>query len=138
MIGAYVVLRRMIPRAIVAAMLACFIAAGAAALLLSGLPAGTDAAWQAEIRTVVLVGTAVVIAGIGRHWRRTELYWVVPGAMVIALYRLVAEDFLVGRPETLSLSLLSYGGALLLLSRIMPRYLWNDRFRSESKEPGTT
>jgi hypothetical protein len=121
-IGAYVFLRRIVPRAIVATMLAWVIAAWAASLLLSGLPGSTDVAWRAEIRTVLLIVTAVAIAVIGRHWQRAELYWLVPGAMVIALYRLLAEDFRVGRPETLSLSLLFYGGALLLLSGFMRRW----------------
>jgi hypothetical protein len=121
-IGGYVVLRPDIPRAIVATMLAWVIVAGAVSLVLSGLPRSADAVWRDEIRTVSLVVTAIVIAGIGRHWRRTELYWLVPGAMIVALYRLLAEDLPVGRPETLAVSLLSYGGALVLLSGFMRRW----------------
>lgn len=121
-IGAYVFLRHVVPRAIVATMLAWVIAAWVTSLLLSALPGSADVAWRAEIRTVLLIVTAVAIAAIGRHWQRAELYWLVPGAMVIALYRLLAEDLRVGRPETLSVSLLSYGGALLLLSGFMRRW----------------
>jgi hypothetical protein len=122
MVAAYIVVRRIVPRAIVAAMLLWVIAAWAASLLLSAFAGGIDAAWRAEIRTVSLVATAVMIAAVGRHWQRAELYWLVPGAMVIALYRLVMEDLPLGRPETLFLSLLSYGGALLLVSGFMRRW----------------
>jgi len=94
-------------------------AAWLASVLLSALPASIDAAWRAEIRTILLIATAIVVAAAGRHWDRAELYWLAPGAMVIALYRFIAEDFPHGRPETLFLSLLFYGGALLLLSRFM-------------------
>ena len=118
MIGSYVCLRG-IPRTIAATMLAWVIAAWVASLLLSGLPAGADAAWRAEIRTMLLIAAAVVVAAVGRRWDRPELYWLAPGAMVIALYRLIAEDLPSGRSETFFLSLLFYGGALLLLSRFM-------------------
>lgn len=118
MIAAYVLLRG-IPRSIVATMVAWVTAAWAASILLSELPASADAAWRAAVRTVLLLVAAVLVAVIGRRWQRPELYWLVPGAMVIALYRLVAADLRVGRPETLFLSLTFYGGALLALSRLM-------------------
>jgi hypothetical protein len=118
LIAVYVLLRG-IPRAIAAIMLIWVIVACAASALLSGLGASADPAWRAAARTTLLIAGAVVVAAIGRRWRRVELYWLAPGAMVIALYRLLAEDFRLGRPETLFFSLLFYGGALLMLSRLM-------------------
>ena len=118
MIACYVLLRGIL-RTLAATMLAWVTAAWLASLLLSALPVTMDAAWHAEIRTILLIATAIVVAAAGRHWDRAELYWLAPGAMVIALYRFIAEDFPHGRPETLFLSLLFYGGALLLLSRFM-------------------
>ncbi len=92
MIASYIRLRG-IPRNIAATMLAWVLAAWVASLLLNAAPAGADAAWRAEIRTILLIATAVVAAAVGRRWERPELYWLAPGAMVIALYRLIAEDF---------------------------------------------
>ena len=119
MIAVAVTVRSIVPRTIIAAMLAWVIAAVTAGVLVSELPGAGDNEWRADVRTIVLIVTAVVIAAISRHWQLPELYWLSPGAMVIALYRLIANDFPAGRPETLIFPLLAYGGALLLLPRLM-------------------
>lgn len=115
---AYVRLRG-VPRALAATMFTWIAAAWLASLLIGALPAGADAAWRAAIRTSLIVAAAVVVAMVARYQHIRELYWLVPGAMVIALCRLIFDDVPVGRPETLFISLLFYGGALLVLSKLM-------------------
>ena len=109
-----------LPKALAATMFGWTSAAWLASILFGMLPAGAaDGAWSATIRTSLIVCGAVVIALVTRYRHVRELYWLVPGAMAIALGRLVVNDMPVGRPETLFIALLFYGGALLVLSKLL-------------------
>ncbi len=103
-----------------------WILAGAAArvLILSWLmlaertrgpvPAGT-------IGTVVLATFAVALAWAGARWPLRELVWLAYGFMGLGAWNLAARDFVNERDLTLIISLLFYGGALILLPRMLHR-----------------
>jgi hypothetical protein len=67
------------------------------------------------LRTFLLCAVATGITWAGSRWDRGELLWLQYPVMVFAAAKLLLEDFPNGRPAALALSLLSYGGALILL-----------------------
>ena len=89
-----------------------------ALLRLWAIPFGAAPAPSGTIRTAVLTIAAVLGAWAGARWRRPELIWLIYPLMILAAYKLVAQDL--GRDSTLTLfvSLLFYGGALMLLPRM--------------------
>ena len=97
-----------------------WLAAGAAtrALVLaypgSGVPADT-------FGTVVLTLVSVALAWSGRRWEKGELVWLVYGFMGLAAWKLAVRDFQYEHNLTLVVSLLFYGGTLILLPRILQR-----------------
>jgi hypothetical protein len=62
-----------------------------------------------------------VLALAYRRLRGPELRWLVPPALVVGGLKLLAEDVPRGRPATLFLSLAAYGGALVLVPRLLRR-----------------
>jgi hypothetical protein len=76
-----------------------------------------DAAVLATLRTAVLASIAVGLSWVGPRWNRQELIWLANLTVALGAAKLFFEDFWVGRPATLFLSLAFYGGALILTSR---------------------
>jgi hypothetical protein len=100
--------------------------AGIAAAVLTALcgkPAGSaqNAAFCPTLRTGVLTALSVAIAWGGRRWQRFELVWLVYPFMVLAAYRLIVRDLRQSETIALFASLLLYGGALVLLPRILQK-----------------
>lgn len=109
-------LPRTLTRLAAVIMLSWILAASVAALL---MPAAPDLAWRAVIRTFILIAAALTIAFLARLREHPEWYWIPVGAMLIALARMAMQDLPDGRPVTVFLALLAYGGGLLALSRMM-------------------
>lgn len=89
-------------------------------LLLAGLLAGAVSHTPAGLpaRTAMLTAAAVLLAFAGRRWSRPELTWLVYPSMALAAYRLVTQDFPQAKPAGLAVSLLFFGGAMILLPRV--------------------
>jgi hypothetical protein len=76
-----------------------------------------DAAGLATLRTFLLCTVAIGMALAASRWQRGELLWLQYPVMLVAAAKLLLEDLPKGSPAALALSLLSYGGALILLPR---------------------
>ena len=107
-----------IPAVIIAGLL-CWsaVAIGSGALV----SLGTSAVAQPTLRTFLLCAVAIGATLAGSRWGRGELLWLQYPIMFFGAVKLLVEDFPNGRPAALALSLLSYGGALILLPRCRPR-----------------
>lgn len=81
--------------------------------------APSDRAALATARTAILCVVSLLLAWAGRRWSRPELRWLLYPLMIFAAFKLVVEDFALGRPVTMSLSLVCYGGALILAPRLV-------------------
>ena len=81
------------------------------------LPAG-DAGALAALRTGVVAVAAVALARLGRWPRIVEAGWLVYPVLLAGAVKLLFEDFRVGRPATLVLTLTLYGAALILAPRL--------------------
>lgn len=103
-----------IPAAIVAALL-CWSALAFGSGTLASLR--IDAAALPTLRTTLLCAVAIGMVLAGSRWGRGELLWLQYPVMLLGAAKLLLEDFPSGRPAALALSLLSYGGALILLPR---------------------
>jgi hypothetical protein len=73
------------------------------------------------LRTAVLTFLAVLLAWGAARLRRFEMAWLVYPFMVLTAYKLLAQDLRQGETLALFVSLLLYGGALVLLPRILHR-----------------
>lgn len=80
-----------------------------------------DASFLSTLRTAVVAVLALALAWFGRRWNLTELIWVLYPWMTFGALKLFVEDFRQGRPATLFLSLLLYGGTLIALPRLLRR-----------------
>jgi hypothetical protein len=69
--------------------------------------------------TVVLAGISLTLAWAGTLWKRPELVWVLYGIMAITGYKLATRDFMNEHNLALVVSLLCYGGTLILLPRTL-------------------
>jgi hypothetical protein len=78
----------------------------------SGTPADT-------LGTAVLTVLSVALAWSGIRWQRRELVWLVYGFMALAAWKLVARDFQHEHSLALVVSLLFYGGTLIVLPRVL-------------------
>lgn len=94
--------------------------AGLAAGGLSGLCGGVPVVC-ASLRTFILTAMAIVLALCGTTWRRRELVWLMYPFMALAAYKLLVQDLPRGQTVSLFLSLFLYGGALILLPRILQK-----------------
>jgi len=79
-----------------------------------------SAAYCATLRTLVLTGGSVLLALAAARWRRRELVLLVYLVMVLSAYKLLTQDLQQDRTLALFLSLALYGGALMLLPRLLP------------------
>jgi hypothetical protein len=85
-------------------------------------PASASApAVVATLRTGVLALLAVVLGAAARRWALPELAWFVYLLLALGGLKLVSEDLREGRPATLFVSLVLYGGALIAAPRLMRR-----------------
>jgi hypothetical protein len=80
---------------------------------------GGDPAVTATLRTVVLAGSAFLLAGISRFERSRPAAWLVYPFLVLGGMKLLLDDLRTGRPVTLFVSLAVYGGALILAPRLL-------------------
>jgi hypothetical protein len=90
-------------------------------------------AWQFTVRgtgdripadtlgTVVLTTFSVALAWASTRWPVRELAWLAYGFMGLGAWKLATRDFMNERNFALVVSLLCYGGALILLPRILHR-----------------
>ncbi len=110
-------------RLLVAGTAVLLVAGIAAGLLTSGYHAifGAEAthAYCATLRTFVLSAAALVLAWGGARWDRPEFGRLVYPVMVLGAYRMIGVDLHQDRTAALFLSLLLYGGALILLPKLI-------------------
>jgi hypothetical protein len=107
-----------IPALLIAALLCWTLLGLGAAAITSTL--GPDSFISSTLRTGLICALALGSALAGLRWRdRAECIWLIYPLMLYGAYRLLVEDFPNGRPTALALSLLFYGGTLLLLTRLM-------------------
>lgn len=92
-----------------------------ALLALRALPADT-------LGTVVITALSLSLGWAGTRWARRELVWLLYGFMLLGAWKLVIRDFPNEHNIALVVSLLCYGGALILLPRML---------RGEHAEAGT-
>jgi hypothetical protein len=71
------------------------------------------------IGTVVLTGLSLTLAWLGTRWKKPELVWLLCGLMVIGGYKLAIRDFIYEHNLPLVVSLLCFGGALIILPRLL-------------------
>lgn len=99
-------------------------AAVAAGLLAPRCPNGAESSaadFCPTVITAVLTLTALGLASATLRWSRFELGWVAWAFLALATYKLLIQDFRQGETLAIVLSLLLYGGALVLLPRILQR-----------------
>ena len=110
-------------RILVAGTAVCLVGGIAAGLLTSGYHAifGAEAthAYCATLRTFVLSSAALLLVWAGGRWERPEFSRLVYPVMALGAYRMVGVDLQQDRTTALFLSLLLYGGALILLPKLM-------------------
>jgi hypothetical protein len=73
---------------------------------------------SAPLRTALITALAIAAGWCGRRNERRELVWLVYPLLAVAGLKLVFEDLRQGRSITLFLSLIFFGGALVLLPRM--------------------
>jgi hypothetical protein len=96
--------------------------AGLAAGALSALCAGAALApFCSTLRTFVLTALAILLAFGGTAWKRRELVWLVYPFMALIACKLLVYDLPQGQTLPLFASLLLYGGALVLLPRVLQK-----------------
>jgi hypothetical protein len=69
--------------------------------------------------TVILTSLSLALAWVGTRWARPELVWLLYGFMALGGYKLVMRDFMNEHSFALVVSLLCYGGALIVLPRML-------------------
>ena len=110
-------------RILVAGIAVWLVSGIAAGLLTSGYHAifGAQAthAYCATLRTFVLSCAALLLVWAGGRWDRPEFSRLVYPVMALGAYRMVGVDLQQDRTAALFLSLLLYGGALILLPKLM-------------------
>jgi hypothetical protein len=82
-------------------------------------PGSTDAGVLAAVRTGVMSGLAILLAGCGRRLPTLELRWLVYPLLLITALKFLFEDLAVGRPLTLFLGFMCYGITLMLAPRLL-------------------
>jgi hypothetical protein len=75
----------------------------------------------APLRTMILAGSAILLAWLCRLPRLKEAAWLVYPVLIAGGLRLLLEDLRVGKPLTLVISFALYGSALILAPRLVRR-----------------
>ncbi len=73
------------------------------------------------VLTAILTLSAIGLAWATTRWRHRELAWTAYLFMAVATYKLLAQDFRQGETLVIVLSLALYGGALVLLPRLLQK-----------------
>jgi hypothetical protein len=99
------------------------VACGALAHWLAGAPgagagAPADPAALALLRMGVVAAAALLLGWLGRFRRYREAAWLVYPVLVLGAFKLVLEDFLLGRAAELFGALALYGAVLILAPRL--------------------
>lgn len=108
-----------IPRLVLLVVVA-FGAGGFAVAALRSL-AGGDAPALAALRTAVLATAALPLAALRRRAGLPELAWLSYAVLIAGAAKLLVEDLPGGRPATLFIAFVFYGGALLAVPRLLRR-----------------
>jgi hypothetical protein len=109
---------------VVPALLVGFAFAALAVAAIVGLAGGRvelAASRLSVVRTIVDCAVALALGYMGSRWGRVELGWVAYAAVGFGTLKLLVEDLRFGNASSLVLSLLFYGGVLILLPRMMQR-----------------
>jgi len=107
---------------VVPALLAGFAVAALAVSAIVGVTGGSSglvASRLSVVRTIVGCAVALALAYAGTRWKRVELGWVAYAAVGFGTLKLLLEDLRFGNAASLVVSLLFYGGVLILLARMM-------------------
>ncbi len=91
--------------------------------------AAADTGALAVLRTAVICAAALVFAGLSRVRRHPELVWTAYGALSLAACKIPVDDMPNGRPMTMFLSFILFGGAMIVGPRLVP---------DEEKDAGKT
>jgi hypothetical protein len=102
--------RNQLSSALIAALI-IWISAG----LLASIPGA------APVGTLILSSAAIVLAWSGRRWNRPEFRWIVYLLLSLGACKLATRDFQQDHNLALVISLVSYGGALIILPKIAAR-----------------
>jgi len=109
-------------RILVAGAVICLTAGIAAGLLTAAyhevFGAQATHAYCATLRTLVLSAVALLLAWGALRWERPEFGRLVYPVMALGAYRMIGVDLQQDKTAALFLSLLLYGGALILLPKI--------------------
>ena len=109
---------------VVPALLVGFAFAAIAVGAIVGLAAGRAelaASRLSVVRTIVDCAVALALGYFGSRWRRVELGWVAYAAVGFGTLKLLFEDLRFGNAASLVVSLLFFGGVLILLPKMMQR-----------------
>jgi hypothetical protein len=103
--------------------LAAIAALGAGGLAVAELKPsiGADPGAVAALRTGVLASAALLLAAGRRRTGLAELAWLAYAVLVLGAGKLLLEDLPEGRPATLFVAFVLYGGALLAVPRLLRR-----------------
>lgn len=93
----------------------------AAPILADAGTADADIAVVAALRTGVLAAASVTLALSSRFKRWPEARWLVYPVLVLVGFKLFLEDFPIGQPAMLFVSLVLVGSALILVARLLAR-----------------
>jgi hypothetical protein len=80
-----------------------------------------DARSASTVHTALVCLAAVALAWFGSRWNLNEVIWLLYPWMIFGMFKLVAEDLRRGGSSIFSLSLLIYGGTLIVLPRLVRR-----------------
>lgn len=78
-------------------------------------------AYFATARTAAITLCAIALAWSATRWRQPALSYLVYPMMLLGAYKLAVQDLRAERTMPLFLSLLLYGGALIVLPRLLPK-----------------
>jgi hypothetical protein len=110
---------RVLPRLAAVAMLGFGLLGGVVGAIAGLLSAPADAGWLAAIRTAGISAAALALAAGARSPRRPELAWLAYAVLGLGALHLLADGLPHGRPATLMVAFVLYGGALLVVPRLL-------------------
>ena len=109
---------RMIHAAVLAWLAPAIVAGGFTVLYHAAYGTEASHAYCATIRTAMIAAAALLAAWAGARWSKVEFSRLIYPLMALGAWRLVTIDLRQERTAALFLSLLFYGGALMVLPRI--------------------
>lgn len=89
------------------------------ALWRAGMGGGNRSAPADTLGTVVLTAFSLALAWVGTRWKKPELVWLLYGLMALGGYKLATRDFINEHNLAVVVSLLCYGGALIVLPQML-------------------